>query len=102
MNPAAVSSRTMPQIRAAVRSWTAPGSALETHRISPSWAGDDLQVHPVTVVLAGVKRPVSGEAVDGDEGAIDHHERVPGPVRRRQRTPQFRGPGGEQAHRLAH
>jgi hypothetical protein len=28
-------------------------------------AGDDLQVHPVHVVLAGVERPVRGHPVDG-------------------------------------
>jgi hypothetical protein len=33
----------MPQIRAAVRSWTLPGRAREIHRISR--AADDLQVH---------------------------------------------------------
>ena len=29
--------------------------------------GDDLQVHPVTAVLAGVERPVSGDPVDRDK-----------------------------------
>ena len=28
--------------------------------------GDDLQVHPVTAVLAGVERPVGGDPVDRD------------------------------------
>src|SRR6266536_3854866 len=28
--------------------------------------GDDLQVHAVAAVLAGVERPVGGDAVDGD------------------------------------
>src|SRR5262249_59195483 len=28
-------------------------------------AGDDLQVHPVAAVFAGVERPVSGDPVDG-------------------------------------
>jgi hypothetical protein len=32
------------------------------------WAGDDLEVHPVLTVLAGVKRPVGGDPVDGDNG----------------------------------
>jgi hypothetical protein len=55
----------VPEIRAAVRSWVAPGSGPETHTISPS-GGDDLQVHAVTAVLAGVEGPVSGDPVDGD------------------------------------
>ena len=29
-------------------------------------AGDDLQVHPVPAVLAGVERPVGGDPVDGN------------------------------------
>jgi len=29
-------------------------------------AGDDLQVHPVAAVLAGVKRPVRSHPIDGD------------------------------------
>ena len=32
----------------------------------PVGAGDDLQVHPVLAVLAGVERPVGGDPVDGD------------------------------------
>jgi len=35
------------------------------HRVGVR-AGDDLQVHPVSVVLAGIKRPVSGHPVDRD------------------------------------
>ena len=56
----------MPQIRAAVRSWTAPGSGPETHTMSPSGAGDDLEIHAVPVVLAGVEGPVRGDPVDGN------------------------------------
>jgi hypothetical protein len=29
-------------------------------------------------MFAGVERPVGGDPVDGDEGAVDHHERMPG------------------------
>ena len=58
--------------------------------------GDDLQVHAVPPVLAGVKRPVGRHPVDRDERAVDHHERVPGFLRRRQRRSQPRGAGGQQ------
>ncbi len=34
------------------------------------------------LVLAGVERPVGGEAVDGDEGVVDDHVGVPGFLRR--------------------
>ena len=43
---------------------TAPLSP-QTQRMSPSGgAGDDLQVHAVLLVLAGVERPVRGDPVD--------------------------------------
>jgi hypothetical protein len=32
----------------------------------PAWAGDDLEIHPMPAVLAGVERPVRGDAVDGN------------------------------------
>ena len=51
-------------------------------------AGDDLQVHAVAGVLAGVERPVRRDPVDGDEGAVDHCERVPGLLGRPQRITQ--------------
>ena len=52
-----------------------PGRGQDMHRAGqrpghphdvPVRAGDDLQVHPVLAVLAGVKRPVSGHPVDRD------------------------------------
>ena len=42
----------MLQIRAAVRSWTAPSKAPDTHDVTVR-AGDDLQVHAMLVLLAG-------------------------------------------------
>jgi hypothetical protein len=30
------------------------------------WTSDDLQIHPMPVVLAGIERPVGGDPVDGD------------------------------------
>src|SRR5215471_2098767 len=65
IRPAPASSRMMPQILAAVRSGTAPGSGPET-RGSRRRGGDDLQVHAVAPVLAGVEGPVGGDPVDGD------------------------------------
>jgi hypothetical protein len=91
----------MPRIRAAVRSWTAAGGAPGDPQNLTLRAGDDLQVHPVAAVLAGVERPVSGDPVDEDEGAVDHYERVPGLLRRRQRAAQLRGAGGQQGYGLA-
>jgi hypothetical protein len=67
----------MPQIRAAVRSWTAPGSAPGDPQNLAHWAGDDLQVHPVLAVLAGGERPAGRDPADRDERPIDHHERMP-------------------------
>jgi hypothetical protein len=40
-------------------------ASLALGSIFPVRAGDDLKVHPVPVVLAGVERPVGGDAVDG-------------------------------------
>jgi len=65
-------------------------------------AGDDLQVHPVLAMLAGVERPVSGDPVDGDERPVNHHERMPGPFGRAQCRVQLRAAGGQQGHRLVH
>jgi len=90
----------MPQIRAAARSCTAPGSGPHTPHDVTARAGDDLQVHPVAAVLAGVERPVGGDPVDGDQRAVDHHVGVPGFPGPGQCLPQFRGPGGQQGHRL--
>ena len=55
--------------------------------------GDDLQVHAVAAVLAGVERAVFGNPVDGNQRPVDHHERVPGPARRAQRRGQLRSTG---------
>ena len=43
-----------------------------------AWTGDDLQVHPMPTVLAGVEGPVRGDPVDRDQGAVDDQVRVPG------------------------
>jgi hypothetical protein len=40
-------------------------------------AGDDLQVHPVSAVLAGIERPVGRHPVDGDQGTVDDQVGVP-------------------------
>jgi len=50
----------MPQIRAAVRSCTAPAAGRRPTR-SLRRGGDDLQVHAVAAVLAGIERPVGGD-----------------------------------------
>jgi len=63
-------------------------------------AGDDLQVHPVVAVLAGIERPVGGDPVDGNQGAVDHQVGVPGLGGVPQRRAQLRGPGGQQRHGL--
>jgi hypothetical protein len=39
-------------------------------------ADDDLQVHPLAPMLAGMERPVRGKAVHGDERPIQHHEGI--------------------------
>jgi hypothetical protein len=56
----------MPQIRAAVRSWDGAGQGTRNPQDLAVRGGDDLEVHAVAAVLAGVERPVSGEAVDRD------------------------------------
>jgi hypothetical protein len=48
----------------------------DPHDAAPG-SGDDLQVHPVLAVLAGIERPVGGEAVDRDQGAVQDQVRVP-------------------------
>jgi len=63
------------------------------HDLTPV-VGDDLQVHPVAAVLAGVERPVGGDPVDRDQGAVDDQAGVPGIPRPGQRPAQLRGPGG--------
>jgi hypothetical protein len=66
----------MSQIRAVVRSCTALGSARYPQDLAAK-AGDDLLVHAVPTVLAGLERLASRGLVDGDEGAVDHHVAVP-------------------------
>jgi len=64
------------------------------------WAGDDLQVHPVLAVLAGIERPAGRHPVDGDQGAVDDQVGVPGLGRVAQRLAQLGGSGGQQRHGL--
>jgi hypothetical protein len=40
--------------------------------------GQDLHVHPVALVFAAVERPVLGDAVDRDEGAVQDQVQQPG------------------------
>jgi len=63
-------------------------------------AGDDLQVHLLPAVLAGVELPVRGDPVDGDQGP--DHVRVPGLLRVPDRLAQLRRPAREQGDGLAH
>jgi hypothetical protein len=53
-------------------------------------------------VLAGVEGPVRGDPVNGDEGAVDHHEGMPGLPGRPQRITQPGGPGSQQRDGLLH
>ncbi len=59
-------------------------------------AGDDLQVHAVLLVLAGVERPVRGHPADGDQRPVHDHAGVPGLLRGPDRRAQLRRPGREQ------
>jgi hypothetical protein len=65
-------------------------------------AGDDLQVHSVPLVLAGVEGPVGGDPVDGDQGAVQDHVGVPGLLRVPDRLAELRRPGCEQRDDLLH
>jgi hypothetical protein len=58
--------------------------------------GDDLQVHPVVPVLAGVEGAVRGDPVDRDEGAVQDHVGVAGSLRVPDRLAELRGAGREQ------
>jgi hypothetical protein len=51
---------------------------------------------------ARIDRPVGGHLVDRDEGAIDHHERISGPVGLPLCLSEFEGAGGEQGDDLVH
>jgi hypothetical protein len=63
---------------------------------------DDLQVHPVLLVLARVERLIAGDPVDWDQRAVEDDVGVTCPFRVRYRLAEFRGAGGEQLHRLVH
>jgi hypothetical protein len=65
-------------------------------------AGDDLQVHPVPLVLAGVEGPVGGDPVDRDQRPVQDHIGIPGPLRLPDRLAEFRRPGGEEGDGLGH
>ena len=80
--PAASSSASTPQIHSAFFSCTDPGSAPDAPHDVPVGAGDDLQVHPVLLVLAGLERPVGGEPADRDERAVEDDVSVPSPSSR--------------------
>ena len=63
-------------------------------------AGDDLQIHPVLLVLAGVEGPVRGDPVDRDQGPVQDDVGVPGLLRVPDRLAELRCPGREQGHGL--
>jgi hypothetical protein len=65
-------------------------------------AGDDLQVHAVPLVLAGVERAVPGDPVDRDQRPVHDHVGVPGLPRVPDGLAQLRGAGREQLHDLLH
>jgi hypothetical protein len=56
----------------------------------------------VAVVLAGEERPVCGEGVRPDQGAVQDHERVPGLLRGPHRLAQLRSVGRQQGDGLSH
>lgn len=66
----------MPWVRAAVRSCTAPGQCVRGPDQVPGGIGEDLHVHPVVLLLPGVVRPVGGDAVDRQHGAVEDHVRL--------------------------
>src|SRR3954469_15508274 len=60
----------MPWARAALTSWAAPGRAAEA-RIRRPAASATLHVHAVPLVLSGAVGLLVGDAVDGDQGAVE-------------------------------
>ena len=68
--------------------------------MSPARLEMTCRVHAVLAVRAGVERPVGGDPVDRDQGAIDDQVGVPGLPGVPQRLAQLRGPGGQQRHGL--
>ena len=70
--------------------------------MSPSGAGDDLQVHAVLLVLAGVEGPVRGDPVDRDERPVEDDVGVTCPFSVPDRLAELRRPGREQFDDLVH
>jgi len=68
----------------------------------PSAEGDDLQVHAMPLVLSRVEGPADRDPVDGDQGAVQDHERQLVPLRGPQRSSQLRRAGRQQRDRLVH
>jgi hypothetical protein len=64
--------------------------------------GDDIQVHPVPLVLSGAGRPVRGDPVDRDERPVKDHVGVTCLLRVPDRLAELRGAGREQLHGLVH
>ena len=101
IRPTASSSSRTPQIHSAFLACTVPGSGPDTPQDVPGGASDDLQVHPVLLVLAGVGRPVRGEAVDGDERPVHDDIGIPGPSSRPGRPCGAWAPGPQQRDSFA-
>jgi hypothetical protein len=64
--------------------------------MSPSGAGDDLQVHPVLAVLAGVERAVRRDPVDRDQRPVQDHVGAAGLLGVPDRRAELGRPGGQQ------
>ena len=58
-----------------LRSWVLPRSAPETHTMSPPGEAMTCRFMPCFLCLPGVERPVRGDPVDRDQGAVQDHER---------------------------
>lgn len=93
LSPAAARASMIPCSRAAVRSWAEPGRAGEAQRSPSERIGEDLNIHAVAFVFPGVVRGVGGDAVDGQQGAVEDDERL-GPYGLH-RLGQGRGEGGQ-------
>jgi len=104
-----LASVTSPAASSSCRTPQAPLGFLVVHRAGQrtgdpedlaTGAGDDQQVHPVALVLAGVERPVRRDPVNRDERAAQDHIGVPGLLRVPHRLAQLRG-AGPRADRLS-